>query len=487
MQRTKGVTTLGIALALAAAAACSSSRPLAPDGGAGMSGGGHEGGADASDAGPPPKVYVFQQSVNRNVDVLFMVDNSAGMTVMQLQLVDAFASYMDVLKGLPAGLPNIHLGVVSSNMGAGRNPSIELCMPGGDRGIFQSAPTSAPACQRASLNADQHFIVNNMGMTNYQGDIADVFSCIAMLGDQGCGFEHQLESVLRALGADGGNAPAENAGFLRSDAYLQVVLITDEDDCSAPPNSPLFDSSSMTVADQWGPLQSYRCNEFGHLCGGKRPPRTPPGEVDLSGTCVSAEDGTLIRVADVVAALKSLKSDPSKILVAAIAGPPTPYKVNVGPSEVKTDTSQWPYVEHSCTGTTANGMTVSADPAVRIKQWVDAFGDNGVFEERCTDSFARPLQTIAEQIGKAMSPRCLPAALDVTTCTFTDETTDATGAVVSTPLPQCVGVAGATGATACWYTRAGTTQCPSGQSVFFNRAGPAPAPTDLVTTATCPQ
>src|SRR5262249_8144002 len=157
------------------------------------------------------------------------------------------------------------------------------------QGFLQAAPTTSPACARASLNADQHFIVNNMGMPNYQGDIADVFSCIAQLGDQGCGFEHQLASVLRALGADGVAPPAQNNGFLRPDAYLQVVLVTNEDDCSAPPDSDLFDSSSMTVTDPLGPMQSYRCNEFGHLCSGQKPPRQPASQVDL-GMCVSAED-----------------------------------------------------------------------------------------------------------------------------------------------------------------------------------------------------
>ena len=79
---------------------------------------------------------------------------------------------------------------------------------------------SATTCAKASLNAGQNFIINVNGMPNYTGDIADVFSCIAPLGDGGCGFEHQLESVLRALGADGAPPPAQNAGFLRPDAYL---------------------------------------------------------------------------------------------------------------------------------------------------------------------------------------------------------------------------------------------------------------------------
>jgi len=99
------------------------------------------------------------------------------------------------------------------------------------------------------LDAGASYIINNDGQTNYKGELADVFGCIAMLGSQGCGFEHQLASVLRALGADGAPAPAQNAGFLRPDAFLQIILVSDEDDCSAPPSSDLFDSSSMLVSD----------------------------------------------------------------------------------------------------------------------------------------------------------------------------------------------------------------------------------------------
>ena len=56
-----------------------------------------------------------------------------------------------------------------------------------------------------------------------------------------------------SLGAEifwscGQSPPLENAGFLRRNATLAIVLITNEDDCSAPPDSALFDSSSQLVS-----------------------------------------------------------------------------------------------------------------------------------------------------------------------------------------------------------------------------------------------
>jgi hypothetical protein len=300
---------------------------------------------------PVPKLSrgtndIYQIEINRDIDIVFMIDDSSSMTPLQNKLAANFPVFMNVLKGLPRGLPNVHIGVVSSSMGAGRNPTVDHCPQGGDRGVFHAAPLGA-TCPKGSLNPGQSFISNVNGVINYTGDIADVFSCIAPLGDGGCGFEHQFASVLRALGADGQPPPPENAGFLRPNAYLMVILITNEDDCSAPPDSALFDSSSTLVSDALGPLQSYRCNEFGHACGGHAPPRTPAGPTDLTGTCTSAEDGPLVRVADVVAALKKLKADPSKVIVSAIAGPPDPYVVDVVPSEPP-DVSMWPVIDHSC-------------------------------------------------------------------------------------------------------------------------------------------
>jgi hypothetical protein len=450
---------------------------------------------------PAPQMQfndLFQQAVNRNLDIVFMVDDSLSMQPIQTKLTTQFPAFMNVLKGLPGGLPNVHIGVVSSSMGAGRNAGVDHCPQGGDQGMFHTKPLG-PTCGKASLNAGQNFIINVNGQANYTGDIADVFSCIAQLGDQGCGFEHQFESVLRALGADGAAPPASNAGFLRPDAYLAIVLITNEDDCSAPPDSDLFDNPDPNnpIGSPLGPLQSYRCNEFGHLCAGKAPPRQPPGEVDFTGMCVSAEDGRLLRVRDVVAAMKSLKpGDPSKVLVAAIAGPKDPYKVNIGPSQVKGDPSMWPFVEHSCLQAEPNNGQTYADPSVRIQQWVDAFGGNGVFEDLCAPDFTMALQRIAEAIGKKIGSPCVtgtvldttgavwkPGDANMPDCAVIDHQTNMQNNVVNTTLPACAGnMVG--GADPCWALADGAPTCPGAFVMKFNRPG-GPVTTELNSSVSC--
>ncbi len=53
----------------------------------------------------------------------------------------------------------------------------------------------------------------NQTVTNYNGDIADAFTCIAALGDQGCGFEGQLKSVRWALDPFRARRPATRGSF----------------------------------------------------------------------------------------------------------------------------------------------------------------------------------------------------------------------------------------------------------------------------------
>ena len=190
--------------------------------------------ACASDETDTPRPAQSAAIASRNLDLLFMIDNSSSMRLSQNNLLANFPTFMNVLKALPGGLPNIHVAVISQDVGAG-DGSIAGCTSdsgnagGGDMGIFQY--TARGTCTSTTLQPNATYISNVGGVANYSAtDISTVFSCIAALGETGCGFEHQFASVLRALGADGSPAPAENQGFLRSDALLAIVMVTNEDD-----------------------------------------------------------------------------------------------------------------------------------------------------------------------------------------------------------------------------------------------------------------
>src|SRR5262249_37248640 len=155
---------------------------------------------------------------------------------VQANLVRNFPIFINVLKSLPTGLPNVHIAVVSQDMGAGAFTStVDGCTaPDFGNFIFQRRAATQPICGSASIHGGLHFIESFNGGTknNFTGDLSDVFTCIAQLGASGCGFEHQLEGVRVALGDPKGDAghglapvmqPAGNAGFLRDDAYLAIV------------------------------------------------------------------------------------------------------------------------------------------------------------------------------------------------------------------------------------------------------------------------
>jgi MYXO-CTERM domain-containing protein len=304
--------------------------------------------------------------------------------------------------------------VVSSDLGAPGDSTSVTCTTSGDQGLFRLSPS----CASSTLEGNATYISNVGGTANYTGNLADVLACITPLGDTGCGFGHQLGSIARALGADGAPAPARNAGFLRPEADLAIIILSNADDCSAPPTTVLYslNGGPNNISNGLGPMARYRCNEFGHLCidpSGDpqkliQPPATAP--TDAQGTtsaptlsltnCESLDkDGLLTPVSTLVDGIKALKPDlVHQIFVGAIVAPAAPYTVdwvapgagqNVRPGEL------WPQIEHSC----GSGDGSFGDPAVRITQLVNGFGHSGVSTSICGPSYGSVLAGLVAKIG----------------------------------------------------------------------------------------
>jgi len=392
-----GTTLITCAVCATLAAGCDT-RSLAPRVGTGTGNTGGNigvGGTSGTDAG----TFV----PTRKLDMLFVIDDSPEVRLPQDNLIRNFPSFLTRLMD-PPGLPDLHIAVISTDMGAGDGSIASCDATGGKNGVFQH--TARGTCMSTGLDPGATYIADNGLVRNYTGNLADVFTCIAALGEQGCGFEHQFAATLRALGADGRPAPLENQGFLREDAYLVIIMLTNEDDCSAPASTFYDTTTNANLASPLGPAQNFRCNEFGHLCNGVKPPRLAPnGSVDDAVTldgCVSAESaGMLIPVGDVVAALRTVKPFPDQqIVVAAIAGPPAPYTVHWHAPYVGTDTGPWPHMTHSCNGTDGS----FADPSVRIAQWAGSYGDNGIFLSICDTNWAPSLDRIAALLSSSAMP-----------------------------------------------------------------------------------
>jgi hypothetical protein len=346
------------------------------------------------------------------------------MDTAQVNLEANLSAFMSVLEALPDGLPDLHIAIVTSDMGAGDGSSIMGCSLDGDGGVFRFRPTGA--CTSTGLDPNATFITSTGGanpVTNFgTQDITRVLQCLLNVGSIGCGFEHQLASVARALGADGSPPPLENTGFLRPDAVLAIVLVTNEDDCSAPPASPLFDPTSAMLNSMYGPTESFQCNEWGHLCnppgGGARvrPSRFAPNGLATDAVtysapggpdnCVSAEGQGLLSpvgAGGFAEHIKALKTDPAnQIFVAALAGPTTEYTVTWATPPVP-DTGPWPQMRHSCGAATGSSLGV-ADPAVRIHQFVGEFGANGLFDTICQPNYDVSLGAFATRLGQLIAP-----------------------------------------------------------------------------------
>jgi len=328
--------------------------------------------------GKTPRVVDLGTPVK--LDLLFMIDDSPSMQEEQANLARNFPRLIDALKNMPSGPPDLHLGVVSSDMGAGTLVTSGPCADSlGQGGVLQVRD----GCGLDVKNGRFLIAPADGSTSNFQGDISEVFACMAKLGTVGCGFEHQLQSVRMALS---GFVSANN-GFLRSDGHLAVVYITDEDDCSATANSTMYESPVS------GQDSSLRCSLAGHLCNGSSPPAaifsTP------LANCVAAPDGggKLIPVQTYIDEMMRLRTQ--SVSVSVIGG---------WPADVATANYEIGYSSTSASSDLLTSIPIcksangSAAVELRMKQFVDAFGSAGTIISICQDDFSNAMAQVGEII-----------------------------------------------------------------------------------------
>lgn len=396
----------------------------------------------------------------RDLDILFVVDNSGSMHDEQAALVAAFPGFTALLTD-SLGLPDLHIAVVSTDMGAGPY-GIMGCEGNGDNGQMHNSPgfdCGAPT---------DAYIVDVLGedgtsrTRNYPGQLADAFSCIAELGTSGCGFEQTFESIRRAL--DGTNE--QNAGFLRDDAALAVIVLSDEDDCSAADVS-MFDSdpSLDTIDSPLGSLSSYRCFEFGVQCNPDTP-RTPGARQD----CKVREDSAFVSgVTEYADFLKGLKSTSGKVFFSAVAG--------VGDVVIGERDGE-PRLDPGCTS--ASGDAV---PAIRISALARAMG--APEPKSICQPLETPLAALGSDLNTMMSGQCLVAAADATGCSFADvEKVGTASERVVQALPPCE--TSAAGACAVVVLDPESCTYGSGLKVAIDRRSSS-VPEDTRVVAICPE
>jgi hypothetical protein len=194
MTTTRGLTRFVLALA-ALTAGCGSSLAPACDGGDCVT--------------QVSTRATLEYGGNRAVDILFVVDDTAAIAPHRETLARGFADIASVLVN-PLVPRAPHVGFVRAGT------------------CDASARAAACGIQLAEQFARSEWCDT---VANFTGTFGTALTCMADLGSDDCGPAQPLAALLKAI--SGPPRPGWE-GFLRPDAYLQIVIVSAADDASGP-------------------------------------------------------------------------------------------------------------------------------------------------------------------------------------------------------------------------------------------------------------
>lgn len=393
------------------------------------------------------------------VDILFVLDNSASTEMLKKFVSTAFPQ---LLEALDAGTPrladlDLHVGVTSTDLGAGpyAGPTGTGCSTGGDGGQLQSKAT-LPGCPVPSETylAIAKGKVNATGSGNAATLAGKVFDCIAQLGTAGCGFEMPLEAARKAL-SDG-----KNPGFLRRDSLLGLVLVADEDDCSVK------DPELLNPANKaFGAFTSFRCFQHGVQCD------INDGSAGVRKNCKPAYD-YLFSIDEYESFFRGLRPD-GQFLPMVIAIPAEPVEVQV--------VGGFPMLMSK--GSCLEGGTVG----IRLAAFIEQFAGS-VFLDKCSKGYSGAMTRFGEGLKARLGLACLPKTVDADpsatgtqpTCTVKETTSSG-----STVIPACAAKDAATcDPCPCW-TSAVHAACDDASGLALTLRRTSSAATGATLTLSC--
>ncbi|MDB4962262.1 MAG: hypothetical protein JWP01_2261 [Myxococcales bacterium] len=348
--------------------------------------------------GEPASIDItFPSVANRKLDLLLQIDDSAaGGAEVQNALAQSLPALLEALSSVTGSLPDLHVGIITSDLGTlgsgdpAPGPSIGQIGNGGCVGSGKDGQlhtNGAPVTDAFLVDEDDRA---NGRRTNYQGTLlATLTTMIRGAGGGGCGFEQPLHATRRALGH-----PA-NQGFVRSDAHLAIVILSDEDDCSF--SNPALVSSDPSVL---GPLQSFRCTKEGVTCD------QPLDEVGVKTGCRPRDDSAYVEGIELTRTfLSQLRPDPSSLTVAAIVGDPTPFEVDL--HSPPGGGTAFAALAATCTPPMA---PTSVHPGVRTAALVRSFDGRGAVTSVCSDDLAPQLREIGRLLKHPLGVICLDSS-----------------------------------------------------------------------------
>ncbi|MGE3632950.1 MAG: hypothetical protein AB7P00_23840, partial [Sandaracinaceae bacterium] len=304
------------------------------------------------------------------------------------------------------GVESLQVGVITTDMGSGGIlvPTCDGPRWGND-GVLRAARIPTPS---GCSETRPPFLEYGAGGATI-GELTPELQCLIDVGAEGCGFEQPLEASLKALSplvaqpwtapgyaapafelGSGGHGDAANAGFVRSDAVLAVVVVSDEDDCSVH-DPRLFDPASTVYREE------------------------------LNLRCVLSEDEALHPLSRYVDGLLALRSTAHRLVYGPIVGIPSDLEphgaepVDFGVlvdddlairddrMEIRLASSGARLME-SCAAP-GRGDALPPLRTVRVGQQLERRGAHVTVRSLCTDDL--DLGPIADRIGDAMRSTCM--------------------------------------------------------------------------------
>ncbi|MBN8616179.1 MAG: hypothetical protein J0L92_36655 [Deltaproteobacteria bacterium] len=352
-------------------------------------------------------------TANGELDLLLVVDNSNSMNEEQALLraqLPRIAQILasgdrdgDGIQDFPA-LESIHIGVTTTDLGAGDNEGVPTCATGwGDDGLLlDRARVEHPAC----ADIDEPFARYDESDPSSLEAFVHHVDCTTQVGIGGCGFEQQLEATLLAISpsaptdwtASGWSTPTflgdraphgdgENEGFLRSSSILAVLEVTDENDMS------VLDTGVFVAGD----------------------PRFAAVPLNLRGHEFSDPSmGVVQPVSRYVDGLAGLRAEPADLVFAAVTGVPSGAisdAANVDYDALAAHAAMSPIVnamgtnlEPSCSSD--NGVAFPPTRIVETARQLDARGSGTVLASICDPTFDALIDGLVERIARRAAGSC---------------------------------------------------------------------------------
>ncbi len=401
-------------------------------------------------------------AVNKNVDILFVIDNSGSMGEEQANLAANFQAFVEKLEH-PDVEANYRIAVTTTDngnpvCGGATTPEggafvLSSCRNRLEQFVFNGVPqvdARDTACldiceyenddleiqpTRTDLDLEakpRPWLENIEGQTNLPAGVGtgDAFECFGPQGVDGCGFESPLESMYKALARTYKTNEA-SYGFLREDALLAIIFVTDEVDCSHRNEyGSIFTENKAYWSDPEAPwATSAVCWNAGVECLGG------PGEYEGCRAVDKDEDGNVTddpseavlhpvsRYVDFVRGIQTAKQDANHsldVIVGVISGVPSGYQEGI--DIVYADSPDEAFMNDfgigpGCTST-VDGAEQTAVPPVRLREFAENFGDRNLFSV-CSNDYTPALEELANTLIAKFEAPCFKKCV-----ADTDQTAD---------------------------------------------------------------